>query len=52
MKLLIQVGKREFYSLDLIGIIATIAKNRTRSEVKRMFKQKAIKIFIENENKT
>ena len=54
MKLLIKVGKREFWSVDMVQLIADLSpvKKRSKSEVKRLFKQGAIDILLENGRKS
>ncbi len=48
--MLVKYGKKEFYKWDIVTFLAESLK-KSKSEVKRMFKQKAIDIqFKEDEN--
>ncbi len=46
MKLLIKVGKKQFFTMDMIEPIATATK-RSKTDIKRLFKQGAIDILLE-----
>ena len=46
MNLIIKVGKKKFINLNLINLIAETL-NYSKAEVKRLFKQKAIDIYLE-----